>query len=95
MYVLIGVWGYERRIYAAVKFILYTAAGSVLMLIAIIGLAWLHYSATGAYSFDLWRSTEVRRGSVLVFLAFAGVRHQGAAVPVSHSCPTRTWHDRP
>ena len=36
MYFLIGIWGYERRIYAAVKFILYTMAGSVLMLIAII-----------------------------------------------------------
>ena len=38
MYFLIGIWGYERRIYAAVKFILYTMAGSVLMLVAIIGL---------------------------------------------------------
>ena len=40
MYFLIGIWGYERRIYAAVKFILYTMAGSVLMLLAIIGLAY-------------------------------------------------------
>jgi hypothetical protein len=55
MYFLIGVWGYERRIYAAIKFILYTMAGSVLMLVAIIGLAWLHKSATGMYSFDLLR----------------------------------------
>ena len=39
MYFLIGVWGYDRRIYAAIKFILYTMAGSVLMLVAIIGLA--------------------------------------------------------
>ena len=39
MYFLIGIWGYDRRIYAAVKFILYTMAGSVLMLVAIIGLA--------------------------------------------------------
>src|SRR5207249_2347701 len=38
MYFLIGIWGYERRIYAAVKFILYTMAGSVLMLLAILGL---------------------------------------------------------
>ena len=42
MYFLIGIWGYERRIYAAVKFFLYTMAGSVLMLVAIIGLAYLH-----------------------------------------------------
>src|SRR5262245_38684035 len=53
MYFLIGIWGYERRVYAAVKFILYTMAGSVLMLLAILGLAWLHSSATGRYSFDL------------------------------------------
>src|SRR5437667_2152249 len=53
MYFLIGIWGYERRIYAAVKFILYTMAGSVLMLVAIIGLAWAHAAATGAPSFDL------------------------------------------
>jgi NADH-quinone oxidoreductase subunit M len=53
MYFLIGIWGYDRRIYAAVKFMLYTMAGSVLMLLAIIGLAALHASATGSYSFDL------------------------------------------
>ena len=53
MYFLIGIWGYDRRIYAAIKFILYTMAGSVLMLIAIIGLAWAHAEAKGAPSFDL------------------------------------------
>jgi len=53
MYFLIGIWGYDQRIYAAVKFILYTMAGSVLMLVAIIGLSWLHQAATGQYSFDL------------------------------------------
>ena len=53
MYFLIGIWGYDRRIYAAIKFILYTMAGSVLMLLAILGLAYLHYTATGSYSFDL------------------------------------------
>jgi NADH-quinone oxidoreductase subunit M len=55
MYFLIGIWGYERRIYAAVKFILYTLGGSVLMLLAIIGLAWWHGASTpgGQYSFDL------------------------------------------
>ena len=47
MYLLIGIWGHDRRIYAAIKFILYTMAGSILMLVGII---WL-YNATG--SFDL------------------------------------------
>src|SRR5580765_6438482 len=53
MYFLIGIWGYDRRIYAAVKFLLYTMAGSVLMLLAILALAVLHASVTGSYSFDL------------------------------------------
>src|SRR5215472_6518451 len=53
MYFLIGIWGYDRRIYAAIKFILFTMSGSVLMLIAIIGLSWAHAAATGQPSFDL------------------------------------------
>jgi NADH-quinone oxidoreductase subunit M len=47
MYFIIGIWGHERRIYAAVKFILYTMLGSILMLVAIL---WL-YNLTG--TFDL------------------------------------------
>ncbi|HEY5619326.1 MAG TPA: NADH-quinone oxidoreductase subunit M [Vicinamibacterales bacterium] len=53
MYFLIGIWGYDQRIYAAIKFMLYTMTGSVLMLVAILGLAYLHSAATGTYSFDL------------------------------------------
>jgi NADH-quinone oxidoreductase subunit M len=53
MYFLIGVWGYERRIYASIKFILYTMAGSVLMLVAIIWLAYYHQAVTGVPSFDI------------------------------------------
>ncbi len=60
MYFLIGIWGYDQRIYAAVKFILYTMAGSVLMLVAIIGLAWMHQTATGDYSFDLLKLYDLQ-----------------------------------
>jgi NADH-quinone oxidoreductase subunit M len=49
MYFLIGIWGHERRIYAALKFFLYTMAGSVLMLVAFLVL----YKAAGAGTFDL------------------------------------------
>jgi len=59
MYFLIGIWGYDQRIYAAIKFILYTMAGSVLMLIAIIGLSWMHQATTGEYSFDLLKLYEM------------------------------------
>jgi len=70
---LIGIWGHERRIYAAVKFVLYTMAGSILMLV---GILWL-YNATG--TFDL---VEIQRAlqtgalvlpaqtEMLLFLAF-------------------------
>jgi NADH-quinone oxidoreductase subunit M len=74
MYFLIGVWGYERRIYAAVKFILYTMAGSVLMLIAIIALAVAHNSAHGSPSFNLLDLYGLTMSSGLEwwgFLAFA------------------------
>jgi NADH-quinone oxidoreductase subunit M len=74
MYFLIGIWGYERRVYAAVKFILYTMAGSVLMLVAILTVAYLHSAATGSYSFsyEAWLNLAVpRHTQVWLFLAFA------------------------
>src|SRR3989442_13051611 len=55
MYFLIGIWGYERRIYAAVQFILYTISRSVLMLLAILALAYLHNVGNVTYSFALLR----------------------------------------
>ena len=74
MYFLIGIWGYDQLIYAAVKFMLYTMAGSVLMLIAILGLAYLHSVATGGYSFDLLKLLELEiapQRQFWFFLAFA------------------------
>lgn len=52
MYFLIGIWGHERRIYAATKFFLFTQLSGLLMLIAIISLAVLHQHATGVFTFD-------------------------------------------
>jgi len=74
MYFLIGIWGYDRRIYAAIKFILYTMAGSVLMLIAIIWIAYYHRVVTGVPSFDLidLYALDVPGGvQTWLFLAFA------------------------
>src|SRR5271156_98758 len=54
MYFLVGIWGHTRRIYAAVKFILYTMFGSILMLVAILWLYNLSGGASGAVrTFDL------------------------------------------
>ncbi len=74
MYFLVGIWGYERRIYAAIKFMLYTMAGSVLMLLAILGLAYVHYTAHGVYSFDLLKLYQLEltpHQQLWSFLAFA------------------------
>jgi NADH-quinone oxidoreductase subunit M len=75
MYLIIGVWGGANRVYAAIKFVLYTMAGSVLMLVAILALYYRHGLATGAFTFDL--PTVARwiipagPAQTLMFLAFA------------------------
>jgi NADH-quinone oxidoreductase subunit M len=73
MYFLIGVWGHERRIYAAVKFILYTMIGSALMLVGILYL----YRITGSFDLAVIQGqitgrSEVLSGTaqILLFLAF-------------------------
>jgi len=75
MYFLIGIWGYERRIYAAVKFILYTMTGSILMLVAIIGFSYAHQAATGGpQTFNLLELYGTRLSFAMetwFFLAFA------------------------
>ncbi len=93
MYFLIGIWGYERRIYAAVKFILYTMAGSVLMLVAIIGLAYAHAQTNGEVSFnllDLYSVTLTPQIEGWFFLAFTlAFVDQGSALPVPHVAARR------
>ncbi|MQA76853.1 MAG: Fe-S-binding domain-containing protein, partial [Solirubrobacterales bacterium] len=58
MYLVIGIWGGPRRIYATVKFVLYTLVGSLLMLVAILAVAIAHGSETGTFTF----SYEALRG---------------------------------
>ncbi|MBM3812399.1 MAG: NADH-quinone oxidoreductase subunit M [Acidimicrobiia bacterium] len=53
MYFLIGVWGGPRKLYAAIKFFLYTLAGSVLMLLGILTLYFQHYQQFGFYTFEI------------------------------------------
>ncbi len=52
MYLLIGIWGGRRRVYAAIKFFLFTMAGSLPMLLAILWLAWSHSQIAGAWTFS-------------------------------------------
>ncbi|MGB7758589.1 MAG: NADH-quinone oxidoreductase subunit M [Bryobacteraceae bacterium] len=53
MYFIIGIWGGPRKLYAAIKFFLYTLAGSVLMLLGILTLYFQHYSQFGFYTFEI------------------------------------------
>jgi NADH-quinone oxidoreductase subunit M len=74
MYFLVGVWGHERRIYAAVKFFLYTAFGSLLMLVAILVMFWLHLDQFGVPSLayaDLLRVQVPGSLHYWLFAAFA------------------------
>ncbi len=86
MYLLVGVWGGERRIYAAIKFVLFTMAGSLLMLLAILYL----YVQSPDRTFDLLRlQSTLQLGAtaqVLAFLAF-GLAF-AIKVPVF---PLHTW----
>jgi len=52
-YFLIGIWGEGRRVYATMKFVIYTLVGSLLMLVAILSLTMVHYGATHDVTFDL------------------------------------------
>jgi NADH-quinone oxidoreductase subunit M len=53
MYFIIGIWGGPRRLYAAIKFFLYTLTGSVLMLLGLLALYFLHAQQFGFYSFEI------------------------------------------
>src|SRR5205807_7987566 len=53
MYFIIGIWGGPRRVYAAIKFMIYTLIGSVLMLLGILVLYAQHYTQFQTYSFDI------------------------------------------
>src|SRR5690606_30315597 len=74
MYFIIGLWGGERRIYAAIKFFLYTAFGSLLMLVGILYLVFKFRALTGDLSFaymDLLQVPLTFREQVWLFGAFA------------------------
>lgn len=96
MWVLINVWGGERRAYAANKFLIYTFAGSIFLLVGMVALAYQHFKATGAPSFDIVRiQALVANGSfwtnlvqmqTVVFWAFAV-----AFLIKSPAFPVHTW----
>lgn len=90
MYFLIGGWGYDRRIYATLKFFLYTMVGSALMLVGILALVFLHRQATGNLTFDvvtLAHDQSLANSTARwIFLAFAA--SFAIKVPIF---PVHTW----
>ena len=102
MYLLIGIWGGPRKLYAAIKFFLYTLAGSVLMLLGILFLYFHHQHLTGDLHLqphgslrnraeNLFRSSlrpDRRHAAVLRFLL--RLRHQSADVPLPHLAARRS-----
>jgi len=89
MFFLIGIWGGERRIYATIKFVLYTAFGSILMLAAVIYLVWSLQKTTGIASFafaDLVKSRLPLDVQSLLLAAFA--LSFAIKVPI---VPLHTW----
>jgi len=77
MYFLIALWGHANRLYAAIKFFIFTQGGGLLMLAGIIGLYWVHGQQTGLYTFhyeellgtrESWTTTVLMLG---FFAAFA------------------------
>src|ERR1051325_2043420 len=89
MYFIIAIWGGQRRIYASIKFVIYTLIGSVLMLLGILTLYFQHYSQFQTYSFDIADLMRVQMPDTMqwwVFWAF----FLGFAVKVP-MFPFHTW----
>ncbi|OFW32272.1 MAG: NADH dehydrogenase [Acidobacteria bacterium RIFCSPLOWO2_12_FULL_60_22] len=89
MYFLIGIWGGPRKLYAAIKFFLYTLVGSVLMLLGILAVYFWNHSQTGQYSFDIVTLSNLNLPAdyqIWIFFAF----FVGFAIKVP-MFPFHTW----
>ncbi|HLA39173.1 MAG TPA: NADH-quinone oxidoreductase subunit M, partial [Candidatus Glassbacteria bacterium] len=89
MYFLIGIWGGPRKLYAAIKFFLYTLVGSVLMLLGILGLYFWNASQTGTYTFDIVTLSNMNLPLNLQLWIFAAF-FVGFAIKVP-MFPFHTW----
>src|SRR5207248_308809 len=91
MYLLIGIWGGPRKLYAAIKFFLYTLTGSVLMLLGILYLYFHHHQVTGQYTFSipaLYQTAPQIPFAYAVWLFFAFFVAFAVKVPMF---PFHTW----
>ncbi|HXU64629.1 MAG TPA: NADH-quinone oxidoreductase subunit M [Polyangia bacterium] len=89
MYFIIGIWGGERRLYASIKFVIYTLVGSLLMLVAILYLYAQFHAVTGSYSFDYTQLSHLTLPATPQLLCFAAFALAFAIkVPIF---PLHTW----
>ena len=84
MYIIIGIWGGPRRVYAAFKFFLYTLAGSLLMLVALV---YLYYKSGGSFDILAWHKLPLP-ASAQTLLFFAFFLAFAVKVPM---WPVHTW----
>jgi NADH-quinone oxidoreductase subunit M len=84
MYIIIGVWGGPNRVYAAFKFFLYTLAGSLLMLVALL---YLYYQSGGSFDIQTWHKLPLA-GGAQTWLFFAFLAAFSVKVPM---WPVHTW----
>jgi len=90
MYFIIGIWGGTNRLYAAIKFFIYTMAGSLLMLVAIVVMAWKISGVTGtlSFSYEHLLANAGTLGSVAPWLFAAFALAFAIKVPIF---PLHTW----
>ncbi len=89
MYFLIGLWGGPRRVYAAIKFVLFTMFGSLLMLVAVIYLLFAYHNVAGEYSFDMMKLAALNLApNIQLWLFGAFALAFAIKVPV---WPFHTW----
>ncbi len=72
MFFILGIWGYEKRGYASIKFFIFTQLSGLLMLLAILGLYFVHGSQTGTYTFDYFALLGTSMPAQLAFWLMCG-----------------------
>jgi NADH-quinone oxidoreductase subunit M len=89
MFFLVGIWGHEKRIHAAIKFVLFTISSSLLMLVALIGLYVIHGQQTGVYTFAYAQLLQTHLSPTAQFWLYAAFLLAFAVkIPV---IPVHTW----
>ena len=103
LYFLIGIWGYENRVYATTKFFIITQGSGLLMLLAILGLAVVHWQSTGILTFDYLELIGTSMSEATAFWLMLGFSSplpsscrwcrftRGCRMPIRRRPPRAAW----